>query len=178
MSSKPEATIEIRTAGTADADLLAVVGRETFLHAFQGRIEQADLIAFANKRYGGQQQLDELAQPGAACFIASVEADVAGYARLVKSAPPSCVEAANVIELERLYLYPQWFGTGIARALLDRCLSEARKRSCEAMWLDVWDQNHRAEAFYRKHGFSVVGDCAYQVGTIIQKHLLMFLALT
>jgi len=173
MSSKAEATIGIRIADASDAELLAAVGEETFLRAFEKQIEDVDLIAFARKRYGKQQQLSELAQPGSVFFIARIGAEVAGYARLVKSAPPPCLELSSVIELERLYLYPQWHGKGIARALLDRCLNEARLRGCEAVWLDVWDQNHRAEAFYRKHGFRVVGERSYVVGTATQRHLLM-----
>ena len=173
MSSLPRNAIEISRANVGDAVLLARIGRETFLKAFEGRIAHADLMAFAEKRYGVGQQEAELAQPGTAFFIVHVDGEVAGYAKIGDDVPPPGITASNVIELERLYLYPRWYGRGASQTLMDACLAEAYARSCGAMWLDVWDQNDRAEAFYRKYGFGIVGERSYIVGNIAQRHLLM-----
>jgi len=106
-------------------------------------------------------------------FIAWVGDELAGYAKLCDGDVPSVVSASRAIELERLYLASQWFGTGVALSLLDACVGEAHQRGHDVMWLDVWDANTRAQAFYRKHGFDVVGERPYDVGTITQRHLLM-----
>jgi ribosomal protein S18 acetylase RimI-like enzyme len=165
--------IHIRRAQPDDAALLAQVGRETFLRAFEGQIDAGDLTAFADKRYGLDQQTAEMSEPRTLFLIADVDGNVAGTARLCESSCPDCISASHAIELERLYLYPQWFGKGVAHVLMERCLAEARARSREVMWLDVWDRNRRAEAFYRKYGFAVVGERPYVVGNIVQRHLLM-----
>lgn len=177
MSTQSTERVIIRPAGIEHAALLAERGRETFLCAFDGQIEQSDLVAFADKRYGLEQQHAELADPDTVFFIARAGEEFAGYAKLCSSSPPPDVTSSAAIELERLYLPPKWFGTGVAQALMDACLAEARNQFCDVMWLDVWDGNARAQAFYRKYGFSLVGERPYVVGTSTQLHLLMALAL-
>ena len=166
--------IEVSFAEMPDADLLAVVGRETFIEAFEGRIHHGNLMSFANKRFGPQQQAAELAQPSTIFFIARRDGEAAGYAKLCESVAPPCIAANRAVELERLYLYGKWHGLGVAHALMDVCLTEARRRAYEGMWLDVWDENTRAQAFYRKHLFELVGGRPYAVGAEEQWHLLMF----
>ena len=45
---------------------------------------------------------------------------------------------------------------------------------CSGIWLDVWDQNTRAQEFYRRHTFDLVGERPYVVGKETQRHLLMY----
>jgi len=165
--------VAVSRASAQHASLLAEFGRDAFIRAFEGQIEHGDLVAFADKRYGTQQQQRELGDPNAVLFLARVAGELAGYAKLCEGDTPSAVKASRAIELERLYLTSTWFGTGVALALLDACVGEALHRAHDVMWLDVWDQNTRAQTFYRKHGFAVVGERPYDVGTITQRHLLM-----
>ena len=53
-------------------------------------------------------------------------------------------------ELDQLAVAPEAWGTGVAEALM-RWATDA----CEAMWLDVNQDNPRAVAFYRRHGFAI-----------------------
>ena len=53
------------------------------------------------------------------------------------------------------------------------CLYEAEKRSCDTIWLGVWEHNPRARAFYRKWGFVEVGTQLFQLGDDLQNDLLM-----
>ena len=41
------------------------------------------------------------------------------------------------------------------------------------MWLGVWERNWRAQAFYRKWEFTVVGDHVFLLGSDAQTDLLM-----
>ena len=178
MSEHATARIEVSRASARHASLLATFGRDAFVSAFEGQIDHRDLIAFADKRYGMEQQQLELGDSGSVFFMARVDGKLAGYAKLCEGDAPSIVNASRAIELERLYLSSKWFGTGVALSLLEACVGEARQRSRDVMWLDVWDENTRAQAFYRKHGFAMVGERPYDVGTITQRHLLMRRALT
>ena len=165
---------EIRLGKARDAGLLAEFGRQTFIHAFAGQIEHGNLTAFADNRFGARQQADELARAGTTFFIACCDGQIAGYAKLSESTLPPCVTDAQAIELERLYLDAMWQGRGIAKALLYACLAEARDRTRNGIWLDVWDQNIRAQEFYRRHTFHFVGERPYVVGNETQRHLLMY----
>jgi ribosomal protein S18 acetylase RimI-like enzyme len=41
------------------------------------------------------------------------------------------------------------------------------------MWLGVWEYNPRAQRFYEKNGFRIVGKHVFQLGTDPQTDLLM-----
>lgn len=171
--SPPGREIEVRAAVWGDAGLLAKLGRETFDEAFADLINDRDLSSFADKRFGLRQQTKELGEPGTTFFIAWHDGRIAGYARLCESVPPPCIASTRVVELERLYLFTRWYGQGVAQALMDACLAEACKKNFDVIWLDVWDENQRALAFYRKYLFRLVGERPYVVGAAEQRHLLM-----
>jgi ribosomal protein S18 acetylase RimI-like enzyme len=44
---------------------------------------------------------------------------------------------------------------------------------CDTIWLDVWEENERARAFYARWGFADVGTQAFRLGRDIQRDLLM-----
>ena len=165
---------EVRLGEARDARLLAEFGRQTFIDAFAGQIAHSNLTAFADKRFGEKQQAAELEQPGTVFFVASSDGQTAGYAKLSESVSPDDITDENAIELERLYLHARWQGRGIAKALLYACIAETRDRSRSGIWLDVWDQNTRAQEFYRRHTFDLVGERPYVVGKETQRHLLMY----
>lgn len=56
--------------------------------------------------------------------------------------------------LDQIAVHPDWWGVGIAEALLDA----ARRVSPERIGLDVNADNPRAVAFYEKQGFARVGE--------------------
>ncbi len=53
------------------------------------------------------------------------------------------------------------------------CLEEARRWECDVIWLDVWEKNPRAIAFYERWGFVKVGEQDYQLGNDLQLDWLM-----
>ena len=54
---------------------------------------------------------------------------------------------------------------GNARVLRAEEHDEARRRGAGAIWLGVWEHNPRAQAFYRKCGFTPVGSHIFMVGS-------------
>ena len=68
------------------------------------------------------------------------------------------------MELKRLYVVRAWQGQGVAQALMDAALDAARARDAQTLWLGVWERNPRAVAFYRKYGFTRVGEHAFVLG--------------
>lgn len=93
-----------------------------------------------------------------------------GYALLVRGTPDDPgVEAAvgpgAAVELSKIYVHPRAQGTGVASALM-RAALDAAPTLGEGLtvWLGTNVLNARAQAFYRKHGFAVVGSRTYVVG--------------
>ena len=96
-----------------------------------------------------------------------------GYTMLVDGEPADAdVQAAlhlrPTIELSKCYVHPDHHGAGIANALMTASLDVARERGAHGMWLGVNQQNARAQAFYVRSGFAIVGTKHFTVGTRVE----------
>ena len=75
------------------------------------------------------------------------------------SGPPLDADATWPRQLYVLYAYARTHGTGVGASLLEAVVDPA-----EAVGLWVADPNPRAQAFYRKHGFTPDGDVRTEDG--------------
>jgi len=167
------AGIEIRTATSNDARLLAELGGRTFYDTFSVDSDESDMAAYLSGAFGVEVQTRELADPSSIFLIAQVEGAAVGYSRLRFGPAPACVGGARPVEIVRFYSDSPWIGRGVGAALMTACLDEATARACDIVWLDVWDRNARAIAFYSKWGFEVVGEADFVLGDDVQHDLLM-----
>ena len=171
MSEIPGLTI--RRGTVDDAALLSELGARTFSDTFAADNTPEDLAAYLAASFNVAQQTEELEDPGSTFLIAEVDGRAAGYAKLHDGEPEKGVEGANPIELVRLYVSREWLGSGIGAQLMSACIDEARQAGHETLWLGVWEGNPRAQAFYRKWNFRPVGEHVFQLGSDMQRDLLM-----
>jgi len=97
----------------------------------------------------------ELAQPsGTRCYLAAEETQegnaIVGYAGMM-------LPGGRQAEVLTLAVAPAHWGKGIGSALLAALVDEAGKRDCTEMFLEVRADNARAQALYRRYGFTEVG---------------------
>ena len=175
MSQKVQ--VAIRRANSNDAELLAELGARTFKQTFAADNTSEDMEAYLAAHFSVAQQTVELAHPASTFLIAEVDSQAAGYAKLHAGEPPKEIEGAKPIELVRLYVSQEWLGRGAGEALMRACLDEARNAGHETLWLGVWERNARAQAFYRKWDFLAVGEHMFQLGSDMQRDILMERAL-
>jgi ribosomal protein S18 acetylase RimI-like enzyme len=179
-SSPPLAAagIVLRVATTADAALLTAFGRRLFEETFAPHNTPEDMAAYLAEAFGEAKQRAELLEPGATWWIAEdASGEPAGYVRLRMGAMHPHVQADRPAEVSRLYADRAHHGRGVGATLLARCITEARRRGADVLWLGVWEHNVRAIAFYEKNGFRVVGEQAFRLGRDVQRDLVMQLQL-
>jgi diamine N-acetyltransferase len=88
------------------------------------------------------------------------------------------------VELSKIYVHPDAQDTSTAGALMRAsvaaadALAAAHGRPGAALWLGTNGQNARAQAFYRKHGFEVVGRRTFEVGGVEHDDVVMLHAPT
>jgi ribosomal protein S18 acetylase RimI-like enzyme len=125
------------------------------------------------KPYGPEIQLQEITDAGLVTLLADIDGELAGFAQLRLRAPQPCIPATNPMELSRLYVAKSWHGCGVAQRLMHRVLETVQSQRCTDLWLGVWERNARALAFYRKFGFTMVGEHVFTVGTDPQRDLIL-----
>ena len=165
--------ITTRRATAEDACLLAELGAKTFSDAFAADNTPEDMAAYLTGSFSREKQAAELADPRSVFLIAEVENTLAGYAHLHAGQSPREVGGAHPIELVRLYSAQEWIGRGVGAALMAASLDAARNRGADIVWLGVWENNLRAQAFYRKWGFVEVGAHVFMLGSDAQTDVVM-----
>ncbi len=92
----------------------------------------------------------DYAAPRGILLVARVDGKVAGCCAL---RPRSSNEHPNAAEMKRLYIRPEFRGTGLGRKLVDELLKRARSQGYGAILLDTLPSMGEAQELYRKLGF-------------------------
>jgi diamine N-acetyltransferase len=171
MSETPD--LMVRRASLEDASLLAELGARTFSETFAADNTPHDMTAYLAANFNLAQQTAQLNDRASTFLIAEVTGLAVGYAQLHAGAPAEGVAGPRPIELVRLYVSSEWLGRGVGEALMRACVDEARQTGHGTIWLGVWEQNGRAQAFYRKWDFHAVGEHVFQLGSDAQRDILM-----
>ena len=167
--------IAIRQASSEDAKLLTDLAYTTFWDAFAHHPKNApeDLNHYMRQAFNVDQITAELADPRSIFLIASIDDKAAGYAKLILDSIEEGVTAERPIELSRLYSHQEYLGRGVGQNLMDACFERSRADGRDVMWLGVWEYNPRAQRFYEKNGFRIVGKHTFELGSDPQTDLLM-----
>ena len=165
--------IEIKPAQVSDAILLAELGRKTFVETFSKDNRAEDMDLYIKQTFGADRQLEEIQDPRRRIAIAWIGTTAVGFYHLLFGPADPAVKGAKPIELLRLYVDSKWHGKGVAAALMERCIEVGRREGFATIWLGVWERNFRAQAFYRKYSFAVVGAHGFTLGTDKQTDLVM-----
>lgn len=156
--------IIIREAEPADLAALLAVATRTFEVAFAPTNTPENMHEYMSVAFTLEQFAAELHDPHSTFLLAESAGESVGYAKLLRGTVPECVPDQAAIELSRLYIDQQVWGVGVGVALLQRCFAIARAEGFATMFLGVWENNPRAQAFYRKWGFTRVGEHVFQMG--------------
>lgn len=165
--------IQIRIAGSQDAQLLADLGAKTFYDAFAAYNTPEDMAGYLHGAFSEQKQAEELSAPGSVFLVAESEEEPVGYARLLGGSMETCITGSKPVELVRIYVLQEWKGKKVGGLLMQKCLDEARGRGYDSIWLGVWENNPNAIAFYQKWGFTKVGTHAFLLGRDLQEDWIM-----
>jgi GNAT superfamily N-acetyltransferase len=157
---------------------LRTVARYIFDTTFAHLYERAPFDEFLDASYGVGGAMDrDLRDPAIDWCVAAVRDDPIGYAKLTPLRAPVPDAAPGALELQQIYVVPDWHGKGVAQDLLDWGVGAARSRGACTLYLTVFDHNRRAKSFYTRNGFAEIGRCSFRLGDrvdddrIWRKHL-------
>lgn len=154
--------ITYRDLAAGDAAALADLHRRSFVETFAHLYRPEDLEAFlAQLTEEGFRK--ELLDGKHRIRFAQADGEPVAFVKLGPITLP--VEPTRpALEFRQLYVLKQWQGAGVAQALSEWAIEQARDRGAEELYLSVFTENHRAKAFYRRYGFTYVGPYKFMVG--------------
>ena len=169
-------SLDVRTAAESDADQLAEVAARTFPLACPPSVGPGDIAACITASLSPQCFRAYLADPDRLVLAATESGRVIGYAMMVRGADPdiaSMIDPGLAVELSKMYVLADHHGGGVAAALMEAGISWAAEVGAQVVWLGVNQTNHRAQTFYRKHRFAVVGTRTFPVGAVLEHDFVM-----
>lgn len=166
------ANISSVDANCLDADQidhLVQMARETFDETFRQEFESEPFDGFLDAAYGPSGTMrQDLSNPSIHWRIA-MNADMpVAFVKLRPLCAPAPAPLAGSMELQQIYVKPQWHGTGVAQCLMNWSIDTAISNGAKELYLTVFDFNERAKAFYARNGFTDVGYCKFQIGNRIE----------
>jgi ribosomal protein S18 acetylase RimI-like enzyme len=156
--------MRIRSARQEDAACVAELARDTFVATFGHIYSSDDLATFLAASYSPEIQRAEICASDRLTLVAEDRSRLVAFAQAGPLGLPIDPGARRAAELKRLCLQSAFFGTGIADGLMAGVEAWARARAVEDLYLGVWALNGRAQRFYRRHGFEIVGRYIFRVG--------------
>lgn len=176
--------MSVRRAVPGDASALAEVAGETFALACPPDTEPAAIVEFVATVLSEASFSGYLADPARILLVDedAPGAPLVGYTMLVMGEPadPDVAGAIRIrptVELSKIYVRAGSHGRGSAGELLARSMEAAQEDGARGMWLGTNVENARAQRFYAKHGFEVVGTKRFKLGDRYEDDLVFERAL-
>jgi GNAT superfamily N-acetyltransferase len=162
-------TLTVRAAASGDAAALHALAAATFALACPPGTSQSSIDDFIATQLSETSFTGYLADPDRALLLAEVDGAPAGYTMIVFGEPADPDVIASITrhpaaELSKVYVLADHHGAGVAQALVAASVEAARARGAAGLWLGVNQLNARANRFYEKSGFALVGEKKFLVG--------------
>jgi ribosomal protein S18 acetylase RimI-like enzyme len=170
--------MNIRPATINDLSTLQSISRTTFSETFAHLNSEKNMRKYMENDLSMERLRKELMNLNSSFYLAQEKGETIGYLKLNDCGDQSDLNGMYSIEIERIYLLKSFHGQGVGKELLDHALSIARDKQKRLVWLGVWEKNHRAIAFYHKHGFVPYGTHIFRLGDEDQLDVLMRFSMT
>ncbi|AQT80602.1 GNAT family N-acetyltransferase [Mycolicibacterium litorale] len=165
-------------AADEDADELAAVAAATFPLACPASVAAPDIAAFIAANLSSGRFAEYLADDSRLVLVARHGRRIVGYALLVPGVGDdtdvaSAVRIRPAAELSKIYVLPDFHGSGASAMLAGAAISRAAATGARALWLGVNQKNLRAQRFYAKHGFTITGTRTFQLGAHTERDFVL-----
>lgn len=153
----------IRKAERADAKALSELAKTTYANAFGHSLNPTDLAAHLDNNLS-EKCFEEFLEEDT-ILVAEHESRLIGFIQIGVIWPETDDDdfSPEDAELRRVYVLAEFQVQGIGRKLIDAAFKEPRFASARDIYLDVWEDNRRAQKLYESYGFRAIGKRAFQL---------------
>lgn len=172
-------TLEYVKAGPDDAALLSELSCITFIEAYSDQVPMEEMQPYLAEALNERAIAKELAEPEVHYYFVYAHSNLAsrpalaGFIMLRRRYSSDLLDGAPATYINRFYLRAQYWGSGLARQMMDFCEAFAEDAGVQWLWLQVWEQNNRAISFYQKCGFEIFGIADFHMGDVVHRDPVM-----
>jgi len=170
-------TISIVPVSANDVEKLQAISRATFLQTFAAHNNEADMEAYLNSSFAIDKLREELNNTQSKFYFAQDGEMIVGYLKINTGEAQTEQKEINAFEIERIYVDSAYLGKKIGQLLFNKAIDLATEKKAVYVWLGVWEENHRALAFYKKNGFIPFDKHIFKLGNDEQTDIMMKLEL-
>ena len=142
----------------ADFDTLARLGETIWRSHYSSIISMAQIDYMLSGRYTPENLRAYLRADDRWLELLRLDGGPVGYCSYALSATP------GEMKLEQIYLLEECRGKGLGGLMLRHVEARARQRGCRVLMLTVNKHNAGSIAVYRKSGFSLREEAAFDIG--------------
>jgi ribosomal protein S18 acetylase RimI-like enzyme len=148
-----EPVIDIRQMQLVNLTLLHQICCEAYTQNFYHHWEEGGLDNYVDKVFGLETLKAELVNTNIQYYVAFIDEKPVAFMKLNLNSNLPGYTPETGIELDKVYILPEFKGKRIGKKLLDKAFETAQRHNKEIFWLSVIDTNNEAISFYTKIGF-------------------------
>ena len=145
-----EVEIRLKVVTLQDVKQLQKISMETFSDTFKDANDEANLKEYLKNAYNLEQLKSELSDHDSNFYFVYYKKELAGYLKLNVSNAQTEKHDINALEIERIYIKPNFKRLGLGKYLLNYAIEKAKELQKTSAWLGVWEENINALNFYKK----------------------------
>lgn len=165
--------LSFETCTVNHLDVLCEISRSTFVTAFEKDNDPEYFWDYINSAFNPETILEEIQNKNSTFYFILSNKTIVGYFKLNQEDAQNELFTKPSIELERIYVLPDFQGQGIGKIALFKIIKLAQEKKVDFLWLGVWQENKSAITFYQKNGFKIFGSHPYFIGKDKQTDWLM-----
>lgn len=159
----PNSMIEILKADVNDAELIAKLGKQTFIESHGHSASAEDIDVFVLKYYTTKAVAEEFENTNVVYHLVKLNGLTVGFSKIEINSPNENIVEQAITKLERIYVLNDYLGQNLGASLFKLNIELSKKNQNKGIWLHVWVENEKAIRFYKKNGFKIVGAYDYQL---------------
>ncbi len=147
-----------RLARVDEVEVIRTLANKIWRTYYPGIITPAQIDYMLGRFYAADVLRREMTEGGVEYWLRETQGEPDGYASLGPTSRP------DEIKLHKLYLSPTLHGRGLGSQFLQHLEGRARERGARTLILTVAKGNTKAQAAYRRNGFTVRQPIVIDIG--------------
>lgn len=142
----------IRQANKDEVEILQILNNEVFI---DNQKYDSDLdMNWARSEKGKKYFSKLLNDSNAFCLIAEDNKKLIGYIAARKK--DISYRKSKYIEIENMGVIPEYRSKGIGSSLIKKCLTWAKEKGFQKIYVNSYFQNNKGIVFYKRNGFTEI----------------------